>query len=70
MTSLKNNQKNWVKNEELVEHILSYFQSMFLAAEEKGPKEFLDAMEGWVTEVMRTNLSREYMAEEVHLALK
>lgn len=43
---------------------------MFSTTKEKGPMDFLDAMEGRVIEALRTDHLRDYSADEVYLALK
>lgn len=58
-----------MENEDLATHITSYFQSMFLAAKDRGPMDFLNYLEGRVFEDMRSNLSRAYTTEEVRYAL-
>lgn len=70
LTSSKNSDGEWVENEELTSHIISYFQSMFSAAEVRGPMDFLGSMEGWVIKAIRVDLLRAHTAEEVHCALK
>lgn len=70
LVSLKIGAWEWVKKERLETHIIHYFQTMFMAKSEKGSMDFLDDLEGRVTESMQYDLSKDFTAEEVHVALK
>lgn len=67
---LKNNQGEWQEDSQLDNHIVDYFQTMFIANPEKGFIDFLQAMVRQVTESMYANLSQEFMVEEINVALK
>lgn len=60
----------WVEKEQLDEHILPYFQTMFATSSNRRSMEFLESMGSWVTKEMNGDLSRCYTVEEVVTALK
>lgn len=60
----------WVENEQLDEHILPYFRTMFVTSSDIRSMEFLESMGSRVTKEMNGDLSRWYTVEEVVTTLK
>lgn len=69
MGTLKTEDGLCVEGEALDDHVMEYFQSLFSASKDKGPREFLNNLGERVIAQMKENLSKNFTAKELKDAL-
>lgn len=70
LVALQNDAGEWVEGYLLDAHIVDYFQAIFQANNEKGPKDFLLKMGPRIIETMSRDLSRDFTKDELKVAPK
>lgn len=70
LVALQNDAGEWVEGYLLDAHIVDYFQAIFQANNEKGPKDFLLKMGPRIIEIMSRDLSRDFMKDKLKVAPK
>lgn len=70
MDTLQDDTSRWLRDSQLHTHIVKYFRDMFSSRQERSLVDFLLYLEGRIREEMNENLSKEFLAEEIVIALK
>lgn len=60
----------WLKDSQLHSYIIEYFRDMFSTRHKSGYIKSLPPLEGRITIEMKESLSKDFVAEEITLALK
>lgn len=70
ITTLKNDESEWLEGLQLDDLIVDYFKSIFSASEERDPMDFMSNIEKRVNEYMNEEFSRDYSMAEIQVVLK